>query len=153
LTDQLALDAEGDNSVMDLEGSHGPNLSASVESESDSAPNPYTAHLCSWVFAILLILNRHLHPDDIHVLRQFARDIMRVGGWRYIKAVQDGEVQTGWELGRAWRDTDGSDPASTQRADESSVDETLARCWMTVHAIAVGWGQHDLLEALDNLFK
>lgn len=132
---------------MDLED-HNDVTHGSADGES-AAPNPYTAHLCSWVFAILLILNRHLHPDDVHVLRQFARDIMRVGGWRYIKAVQDGEVQTGWELGRAWR----NGLAGSAGADESSVDETLARCWMTVHAIAVGWGQHDLLEALDNLFK
>ena len=135
---------------MDLEDS--AHLPTADQETGALNPNPYTAHLCSWVFAILLILNRHLHPDDVHVLRQFARDIMRVGGWRYIKAVQNGEVQTGWELGRAWRHTSASSSASLA-PDESSVDETLARCWMTVHAIAVGWGQHDLLESLDNLFK
>jgi len=111
--------------------------------------------MCKWAFACLLVLEDHILPDDIHHLREFARVIMRVGGWRWIKAVQDGEIEQSWEIGTT---------SSTSAVDvlggvgnaggaENSVDATLARCWLTVSAIAAGWAQHDLLEALETLFQ
>jgi hypothetical protein len=33
------------------------------------------------------------------------------------------------------------------------VDETLARCWMIVYAIAAGWAQWDLVADLENMFS
>ena len=43
--------------------------------------------------------------------------------------------------------------AAAEKADETGLNETLARCWLIVYAVATGWGQRDLLEELRNLFS
>lgn len=122
-----------------------------------STPNPFTSHLCQWSFALLALLDPNLTADDLHHVREFARVIMRVGGWRYLRALQDGEIDAHWVLGQSWatpsdEQTIGQDGRKEGRGEEG-VDETLARCWMIVLAIVAGWAQHDLLESLENLFK
>lgn len=37
--------------------------------------------------------------------------------------------------------------------EENGIDETLARCWLIVHSVAAGWGQRDLLEDLEDMFR
>ncbi|KAK8861349.1 hypothetical protein IAR55_002168 [Kwoniella newhampshirensis] len=37
--------------------------------------------------------------------------------------------------------------------DEDTVDETLARCWIIVNSVAIGWGQKDLLDEMEKLFS
>ncbi|KAK1920907.1 hypothetical protein DB88DRAFT_501463 [Papiliotrema laurentii] len=120
-------------------------------------PNPFPAHLSQWSFALLSVLDEHLLPDDLHHLREFARVVMRVGGWRWIRAVQDGEVGARWALGQSREKGPpgqaGAGAVAVADTDESGVDETLTRCWMIVSAIAAGWAQHDLLESLETLFQ
>ena len=117
------------------------------------AANPYTAHTCKWAFACLLALDEHILPDDIHHLREFSRVIMRVGGWRWIKAVLDGEIEQTWEIGTTSSPAADDLLSGVSGVGENTVDATLARCWMTVSAIAAGWAQHDLMEALATLFQ
>jgi hypothetical protein len=103
---------------------------------------------------------------------------MRAGGWRWIVAVTEGEVAPtdstadgqengisdgsgngGWVLGQRWKDARDVPPGSSDMPaggagyDETGVDETLARCWLVVHSVAAGWGQRDLLDDLENMFR
>lgn len=199
-------------------------------------PSPLPARLTRWIFALLLILDPDLAGDQVSVLRELARAAMRAGGWRWIVAVQSGEVvsvqgdgdgdrdrdrnregpgggaavgggaqrgETGWALGKQWsnelrtriRLDRGVSAGSTQNSisirpsssgadvlsdlggrapgfgsvpipvpapasvpgendiEENSIDETLARCWLIVHSVAAGWGQRDLLEDLEDMFR
>jgi hypothetical protein len=67
---------------------------------------------------------------------------MRVGAWRWVQAVTNGEVSEGdgWVLGRL------------KGGKESGVDEVLGRCWVVIYSIAEGWGQRDLIDDLERLF-
>lgn len=89
---------------------------------------------------------------------------MRVGGWRYILAVQSGEIGQEWKLGstpsrvrNSVRENgdngDNGDNGVNEVGDESGVDQTLMRCWLILTAISKGWAQHDLLQDLETLFK
>lgn len=100
---------------------------------------------------------------------------MRVGGWRWIRGVQCGEIDKTWFMGKRWTSPTSTrmgveedevelgdegkeeersrDEREEREERETSVDETLGRCWMIVHAIAAGWGQHDLVMDLENLFN
>lgn len=108
---------------------------------------------------------------------------MRVGAWRWVEAVVSGEVglpagvtddtegsetQAPWVLGARWkygrdsreangeigRDGKGEiGPNEREEYDETGVDETLARCWLVVHAVSAGWGQKDLVMDLENMFS
>jgi len=110
--------------------------------------------MCKWAFACLLVLDEYILPDDIHHLREFARVVMRVGGWRWIKAVQDGEIEQSWEIGTTTSPSAENVVGDVSGAGgEQSADATLSRCWLTVSAIAAGWAQHDLTEALETLFQ
>lgn len=122
--------------------------------------NPFTSHLSTWTFSLLALLDPDLSADDLHHLREFARVIIRVGGWRYLRALQDGEIDTNWVLGQTWSPSHRQSQSDTIHGGvgamvvgEQGVDEALARCWMAVMAIVAGWAQHDLLESLENLFK
>ena len=84
---------------------------------------------------------------------------MKVGAWRWLRAVQEGEITEGdiWTFGERWKSarnarTDGSVTGDLVQDDETGVDEMLARCWIVVHAVAAGWGQRDLVEELHTLF-
>ncbi len=84
---------------------------------------------------------------------------MKVGAWRWIRAVTEGEIsaEDGWTLGGRWKAARdprpfGSGVEELEGDVETGVDETLARCWMVVHAVAVGWGQRDLVDELTTLF-
>lgn len=84
---------------------------------------------------------------------------MKVGAWRFIRAVTEGEISEDdqWVLGKRWMIARNARPSNSGIGEldgdrETGVDETLARCWMVVHAVASGWGQRDLVTELDNLF-
>lgn len=137
-------------------------------------PNPFPARLARWALAIMLVLERDLTGDQISPLRELAKALMRVGGWRFIAAVTKGEIplsthdedgdsgSTAWQMGHKWkmarekaseqrmRGLEAPDPAFDQ--DETGLDETLARCWLIIHAVAGGWGQTDLLDDLEELY-
>lgn len=127
-----------------------------------------------WIYACLLLIDSQLDGNQISTLRELARVAMRVGAWRWIKGVTDGEVvegdpagdgdgkgEGGWYFGRRWKGK--SDSTSTGKGTgngtgaevkvETGVDETLARCWIVVYAVAGGWAQRDLLDDLENMFK
>jgi hypothetical protein len=206
-------------------------------------PSPLPARLTRWIFALLLVLDPDLAGDQVSVLRELARAAMRAGGWRWIVAVQSGEVvsvqgdgegdrdrdregggaavggaqkrETGWALGKQWSDelktriqrdrgfsagstlngisvgasSSAAAPGQATRTtfantradvlsdiggrrrvfgprsvpvpgeagevdiEENGIDETLARCWLIVHSVAAGWGQRDLLEDLEDMFR
>jgi len=73
---------------------------------------------------------------------------MRVGAWRWVYAVTHGEVSEGdnWILGGKRKGGDVLGEGGER------VDEVLGRCWVTIYAIAEGWGQRDLLSDLEKLF-
>jgi hypothetical protein len=143
------------------------------------------------MFALLGILESPLSASQTSALRELARVAMRVGAWRWVKAVMASEVglpisadEEGngsgaiganrpppWVLGARWkyhrdivpppeRKISAALPPREQLAprdresyEEASVDETLARCWMIVYAIAAGWAQWDLVADLENMFS
>jgi len=59
-------------------------------------------------------------------------------------------LDTGWVLGARWKAARHAGIEVAQ--SETGVDETLARCWMIVWAVAAGWGQWDLVDELSTLF-
>ena len=69
---------------------------------------------------------------------------------------EGGGREQGWSLGGRWKVVRDALPTGsaidTNPLDEARVDETLARCWMVVYAIAAGWGQRDLVDELHTLF-
>jgi hypothetical protein len=72
---------------------------------------------------------------------------MKVAAWRWIQAVTDKEVDVNEKASWNYKAEGERDKA------ENGLEETLGRCWMVVHAVAAGWGQRDLLEDLENMFK
>ena len=92
------------------------------------------------------------------LLRELARAAMKVGAWRFIRAVSQGEIVEGekWVLGKRRKTVEDARRQGVDVGDveegEPGLDETLARCWLVVHAVAVGWGQRDLVEELNALF-
>ena len=122
-------------------------------------PNPFPARYARWTFALLCVIDTQLSGGDISTLRELARAAMKVGGWRWIRAVTNGEISEDddwvfggrWKIARDGRPSSGG-PRELAGDDETGVDETLARCWMVVHAVAVGWGQRDLVAELYDLF-
>lgn len=97
-------------------------------------------------------------PEETSALRELARTAMKVGGWRWVKAVGEGEVGAGWTLGvdpgNGVREG-GDGKASVQKpgAGNDGTEQTLARCWIIVYAVAGGWGQWDLVDELRTLFS
>lgn len=78
--------------------------------------NPFTDRYSRWIFALLLILDPFLSAEQVSVLRELARVISRVGGWRWVEAVMGGEVglpsgartaegeeSVPWVLGARWK--------------------------------------------------
>ena len=131
-------------------------------------PNPFPTRYARWVFALLVVLDTQLSGSEVSALRDLARAVMRVAGWRWITAVTGGEVtersggdgeggESGWSLGERWKVARDALPTGSRidadPLDEARVDETLARCWMVVYAIAAGWGQRDLVDELHTLFN
>jgi hypothetical protein len=144
--------------------------------------DPLPPHFAHWIFALLLILDAQLTGEQISHLRELARAAMRVGAWRWIKAVTDGEIadaeadtatsastsegaqsrhlvldsRTGkeWSLGAHRKATQHATHASSPGllVDNTNLDETLARCWTIVWAVAAGWAQWDLVDELHGLF-
>jgi hypothetical protein len=168
-------------------------LSARPSHRPHTRKNPYSEHYSRWIYALLLVLDPFLSAAQVSVLRELARVIMRVGGWRWVEAVVGGEVglpavtiegvgadakgaaeqsvQATWMVGARWKYARDSREASgvaeaelarpaweqippnaREEYDETGVDETLARCWLVVHAIAAGWGQKDLVMDLEEIF-
>jgi hypothetical protein len=84
---------------------------------------------------------------------------MKVGAWQWIRAVTLGEItqDDGWTFGERWKAARNARPSASgigelAEDDETGVDETLARCWIVVHAVAAGWGQRDLVQELHTFF-
>jgi hypothetical protein len=72
---------------------------------------------------------------------------MKVAAWRWIQAVTDREVDASEKASWEYRGEEERDKG------ENGLEETLGRCWVVVHAVVAGWGQRDLLEDLDNMFR
>ena len=156
-------------------------------------PNPLSSHLARWIFALILIVDLELSGSEISTLRELARVVMRVAGWRWVEGVTSGELKEGHVLGQSRKNRlddvslstspilppnghslatiaiGTNDPSNGRNTsseavpqrneanasmspDDVSVDETLARCWMIVYAIAAGWGQKDLVEDIVQMF-
>lgn len=133
--------------------------STSSPSPDSPPPNPFSARYARWIFALLCVLDPQLSGREVSTLRDLARAAMKVGAWRWIRAVTDGEIteDSPWVFGHRWKvDRDarpsGSGVGELDGDEEMGVDETLGRCWMVVHAVAVGWGQRDLVDELHKLF-
>ena len=98
---------------------------------------------------------------------------MRFGGWAWIQGVMSGEIAVGWGMswdvsgqaeagqsgqsGLSSQDIGPDQPAHEGQEQEQgageTVQDTLATSWIIVHAISAGWGQHDLIDDLETLFK
>lgn len=87
---------------------------------------------------------------------------MRLGGWRWVRAVTLAEVSEGWEwagvdlgMGTAMGMGVGKGPGVGDEAEseEKGVERVLGRCWLVVWSVAVGWGQRDLIDELEGMFK
>lgn len=150
---------------------------------------PLSERYTRWIFALLSILETPLPASETSSLRELARVVMRVGAWRWVKAVMASEVglpasvtdtdpaaaqgTSGppWVLGARWKyhrdivppqerkihaalpPAQQTPPRGRESFEEHSVDETLARCWLIVYAIAAGWAQWDLVADLENMFS
>jgi len=118
-----------------------------VPSTPESSITPFPPLYARWIFACLVLLDDNLDSQDMSSIRDLARCAMKVAAWRWIQAVTDREVdaseKASWEYkGDGERDK-----------GENGLEETLGRCWVVVHAVVTGWGQRDLLEDLDNMFR
>ncbi|WWD16748.1 hypothetical protein CI109_101179 [Kwoniella shandongensis] len=124
---------------------------------STRAPDPLPLNYFNWIFALILVLPAQLSSGEISTLRELSRAAMRVAGWRWIRGVVCRDVGEGWKLGeKGWlkkRTQGGGGSSEDGVVIEDTVDEMLARCWIIVHAVAIGWGQKDLLEELESLFS
>ena len=129
-----------------------PDSDDAVPIDGRSTPNPFPTLHARWVFALLLVLPRQISSGEISVLRELARTIMRVAGWRFVRAVTEGEIGEDFRLGQRRKMAKEKELLLDEDKEESSVDETLARCWIVVYSIAVGWGQYDLLDDLRGIF-
>ncbi|WVR04024.1 hypothetical protein IAU60_001023 [Kwoniella sp. DSM 27419] len=151
----------------------GPPGSARPSASTSSAPSLdlISSNYLAWIFALLCILDEHLSSDQISILRELARSAMKVAGYRWVMAVVSGDASQAWQLGETWKgereaqrevvpgresgvpvaQAVGSDEEERRRRLQS-VDDTLAKCWMIVYAVAAGWGQKDLLMELETLF-
>ncbi|WVQ78686.1 hypothetical protein IAT38_000773 [Cryptococcus sp. DSM 104549] len=116
-------------------------------------PNPLPPHYSPWILSLLLLIDQHLDGNQISTLRELARSAMKVAGWRWVRGVVSRDVTEDWVLGGKGWDKLVRDKEEQEGGPEEAVDETLARCWVIVHAVAAGWGQRDLLDDLENLFK
>ncbi|OCF58288.1 hypothetical protein L486_04319 [Kwoniella mangroviensis CBS 10435] len=137
-----------------------------ISTPSPSSRHPQnTNHLSSnyfnWIFSLLLITDTQLSSEEISILRDLARASMKVAGHRYIIGVVGKHINEGWVLGEGLNNQQRTVEANGQDRTEvpgekteigDSVDQILARCWLIIHAVAIGWGQKDLLFELDNLF-
>ncbi|EIW69121.1 hypothetical protein TREMEDRAFT_62847 [Tremella mesenterica DSM 1558] len=53
---------------------------------------PFPDLYARWIFTLLLILDNQLSGEEISILRELARAAMKVAGWRWIVAVNTGEI-------------------------------------------------------------
>lgn len=134
-----------------------PSASTASLKPKKQPPHPFPVNVSKWLFALLTIYDDHLSSDQMHHLRELARNVMKVGGWVYISAVKRGDIGPEWKLDMD-KDVAGSGVGSgtapdVKWTDRTGVNEILSRCWMIVSAIAEGWAQRDLLMELDSLFQ
>lgn len=201
MSDQIAhsleaCEAELDVSSLSKDG-EGAATPSNRQANGHAAPNlPLNERYSRWIFALLLILDEPLSAQHTSTLRELARVVMRVGAWRWVKAVMAGEVglpvshdplaaaddlamsgtssidqPAPWVFGARWKyhrdivppqerkieaalpGREQVPPRGRESFEEANVDETLARCWMLVYAIAAGWAQWDLVADLENMFS
>lgn len=70
--------------------------------------------------------------------------------WKYARDVREANGIAEEEMSRSAIDQ--IPPVKREEYDETGVDETLARCWLIVHAVSAGWGQKDLVMDLEEMF-
>ena len=187
---QISQSLEACEAELDLSslGKGGAQISTPLADNHARSHSPLNERYARWIFALLVVLESPLTASQTSALRDLARVIMRVGAWRWVKAVTTGEVglpavadsegdasgateqPVPWVFGARWkyhRDIVPSQERKIEAAlpgrsqvpprgrssfEEADVDETLARCWMLVYAIAAGWAQWDLVADLENMF-
>jgi hypothetical protein len=71
--------------------------------------------------------------------------------WKYARDSREAAGVTQEEMAIPYSLQKG--PNAREEYDETGVDETLARCWLVVHAISAGWGQRDLVMDLEEMFS
>lgn len=140
-----------------------PTSPTATVASTSAAAAPLTPLYTRWIFALLLLLPpaHELPASHTSDLRELGRTAMKVGGWRWVRGVGDGEVGgEGWVMGEGRGGGRGQRAGAGDAGDRGNVrdtgdglDETLARCWIVVYAIAGGWGQWDLIEELRTLFS
>ena len=74
------------------------------KSPARDTPNPLSTHLTKWIFGLTLIVDLELSSSEISTLRELARVVMRVAGWRWVEGVMTGEVKEGHVLGQRRKD-------------------------------------------------
>jgi hypothetical protein len=118
-----------------------------VPSTPEYSITPFPPLYARWIFACLVLLDDNLDSQDMSSIRDLARCAMKVAAWRWIQAVTDREVDASEKASWEYRGEGERDKG------ENGLEETLGRCWVVVHAVVSGWGQRDLLEDLDNMFR
>ena len=126
------------------------------------AKDPLSPLYTRWIFALLLVLDAQLSGEEISVIRELARVAMKVAAWRWVVAVQSGQVTSlaiaeepaegGWALGQCWHQADELQVDGGGNSD-SRLDDVLGRCWLIVAAVSAGWAQRDLLQEMNTLFS
>lgn len=71
--------------------------------------------------------------------------------WKYARDSREATGVAEKEMARPAKEQ--ITPNEREEYDETSVDETLGRCWLIVHAISAGWGQKDLVMDLEEMFS